>query len=65
MTHKAFHRDPVPVNAMLLVVALVFGVALVGYVWHKSRNIAREQLEAEAEETADTLMPGGAADESA
>ena len=43
-THKAFHSDPVPVNVILLILALSVGVALVGYVWHKSRNMHREQL---------------------
>ncbi len=57
VTHKVFHGDPIPVNIILLVIALVVGVALVGYVWHKSRSLARERLEDEAEGTTDTPMP--------
>ena len=57
MTHKVFHRDPLPVNIILLVIALVVGVALVGYVYHQSRHLKRDALEEEAEEAADTRMP--------
>ena len=57
MTHKIFHSDPIPVNIILLVLALVVGLALVGYVWHKSRYLARERLEEEAEEIHDTPVP--------
>ena len=57
MTHKVFHRDPLPVNIILLVIALVVGVALVGYVFHQSRHLKRDALEEEAEEAADTRIP--------
>ena len=57
MTHKVFHRDPLPVNIILLVIALTVGVALVGYVYHQSRHLKRDALEEEAEEAADTTMP--------
>ncbi len=56
MTHKAFHGDPIPVNIILLAIALVVGIALVGYVSRKSRTLGIERLEEEAEETADTAM---------
>jgi len=38
----------------------VVGVALVGYVWSKSRSIERAELEAEAEDADEhvALMPG-------
>ena len=58
MTHKVFHRDPLPVNIILLVIALVVGVVLVGYVYHQSRHLHRDALEEEAEESEDTRMPG-------
>ncbi|KAI9830527.1 MAG: hypothetical protein M1819_005485 [Sarea resinae] len=58
LTHRVFLDDPVPVNLILLGVALVVGVALVGYVWWKSRSMKREHLEDEAEGARETLMPG-------
>ncbi|KAL6713917.1 hypothetical protein ACLMJK_008411 [Lecanora helva] len=58
LTHKIFSRDPLPVNLILLFVALIIGLALVGFVYWKSRSMKRNQLEDEAEETPDTLMPG-------
>ena len=57
MTHKVFHRDPLPVNIIMLVIALVVGVALVGYVYYQSQHLKRDALEEEAE-TEDTRMPG-------
>ena len=57
MTHKVFHRDPLPVNILLLVIALAVGVALVGYVYHQSKHLKRDALEEEAEDAADTRMP--------
>ena len=57
LTHRTFDNDPVPVNALLLVVALVVGTALVAYVWRKSYTMGREKLEVEAEEAREVLMP--------
>lgn len=57
LTHKTFNRDPLPVNLILLFIALVVGIALVGYVFWKSRALERDQLEEEAEEAPDTAMP--------
>lgn len=60
LTHGRFNNDPQPVNIFLLVSAFVVGVALVGYVWSKSRSIERAELEAEAEDADENvaLMPG-------
>ena len=58
LTHKTFHGDPLPVNLILLFIALAAGLALVGFVYWKSRALKRGQLEEEAEETPDTFMPG-------
>ena len=58
LTHRVFHKDPRPVNTMLLLAALLVGLALVGYVWYRSRWLRREYLEAEAEGATETLMPG-------
>lgn len=62
LTHKTFRRDPLPVNVILLILALLVGVALVGYVFWKSKALKRERLDEEAEETPDTGMPGATAE---
>lgn len=56
-TYKLFGGNPIPVNVIMLVIVLILGSVLVGYVWYKSRSMARENLEEEAEETPETLMP--------
>lgn len=56
-THKVFGGDPVPVNVIMLAIVQVVGSALVGYVWQKSRSMARTELENEAEDAAETSMP--------
>lgn len=58
LTHHVFGNDPVPVNVILLSTAFVVGIALVGYVWTKSRSMERERLEEEAEGARETLIPG-------
>lgn len=58
MTHRLFASNPVPVNLLLLGLALVIGTALVTYVWRKSRSIHRENIEGEAEDAREVLMPG-------
>ena len=60
LTHKTFQGDPLPVNLILLFIALVVGLGLVSFVYWKSRVIKRDQLEDEAEDTPDTMMPGAA-----
>lgn len=57
LTHKAFGNDPIPVNVILLSLAVVVGVALVGFVWRKSYSMGRQKLEEEAEEAREVLMP--------
>ena len=57
LTHKAFNKDPMPINVILLVTAFVVGVALVGYVWRKSKEMEGEYLEEEAEEATEERMP--------
>ncbi|KAL9019253.1 MAG: hypothetical protein Q9185_003427 [Variospora sp. 1 TL-2023] len=57
-THRVFDGDPVPINTVLLAVALVVGAALVGFVAWKSRVMGRERLEDEAEGGArERVMP--------
>ncbi|KAI9654231.1 MAG: hypothetical protein M1821_006759 [Bathelium mastoideum] len=58
LKHGPFHDDPRPINYVLLIVGAVTGSLLVGYVNWRSRTIQREQLEEEAEEARQVLMPG-------
>ena len=57
-THVYFKNDPVPVNVVLLSVAVAVGLALVSYTGWKARSMKRELLENEAEGARETLMPG-------
>lgn len=45
LTHNIFHNDPVPVNLILLSIALLVGLVLVGFVSHQSRKRASEETE--------------------
>ncbi|EAT91926.2 hypothetical protein SNOG_00431 [Parastagonospora nodorum SN15] len=56
-THKTFHNNPIPVNMLLLGLALLVGIALVAFVWRRSHRIMRENIEDEAEEAREVLMP--------
>lgn len=58
LTHKTFRRDPLPVNLILLFLVLFVGIALVGYVFWKSKDLERERLKKKTEETTDIIMPG-------
>ena len=57
LTHKVFHRNPLPVNLILLFAVLVVGAMLVGFIWYQSKHMRRDYLEEEAEEAQDTPMP--------
>lgn len=56
-THKVFHNDPVPINMILMGLALLVGIALVAFVWRRSHKIQRENIEEAAEEAREVLMP--------
>lgn len=60
LTHKVFDNDPIPVNLILLGVAVIVGVSLVGFVYKKSRKLSKEALneEAFAAQEHERLMPG-------
>jgi len=62
LTHKVFDKNPTPVNILLLVMALIVGVALVWYVWRRSQNIGKRDLREEAEQAEERLMPGADVD---
>jgi hypothetical protein len=57
LTHQAFYDNPIPVNIMLLSVALVVGTALTLFVWRESEIIGKGQLQAEAEAAVEQPMP--------
>jgi hypothetical protein len=57
LTHQAFGDNPIPVNIMLLSVALVVGTALTLFVWRESKIMGKEQLQAEAEAAVESPMP--------
>ena len=42
---------------LLLGLALLVGIALVAFVWRRSHRIMRENIEDEAEEAREVLMP--------
>jgi hypothetical protein len=48
----------VPVNVLLLSLALLVGITLVAFVWRRSHKILRENIEDEAEDARELLMPG-------
>jgi hypothetical protein len=58
LTHKTFDNNPVPVNLILLAIAMVVGLSLTVFIWHKSQFISKDVLRQEAEEASEHLMPG-------
>lgn len=58
LTHRVFDNNPLPVNMILLAVAVTVGTSLVVFVEVKSRTIQRDLLEDEAEGARERLMPG-------
>jgi hypothetical protein len=57
LTHKVFHRNPVPINLGLMGVAVGVGTALVIFVRVRSNTLQRDLLEEEAESARERLMP--------
>jgi hypothetical protein len=49
----------VPVNVLLLSLALLVGITLVAFVSRRSHKILRENIEDEAERAREQLIPGG------
>ncbi|KAF2404082.1 MFS general substrate transporter [Trichodelitschia bisporula] len=58
LTHRVFDGNPIPVNLMLLLAALIVGIALVWFVSSKSKSLAKER-EAEEDEQEALLSEGG------
>lgn len=57
MTHVVFNLNPVPVNLILLSLAVIVGTALVIFTSVKARALKRDQLEHEAEDATESLIP--------
>jgi hypothetical protein len=57
LTHKTFNHNPIPVNILLLSVALVVGTSLTLFVWRESTVMGKEALRAEAEAAQEQAMP--------
>lgn len=56
-THRIFNNNPVPINVILMAIAVVVGSTLVTYVWYMARTMKRDELEDEAEDATESLMP--------
>ncbi|KAF3921532.1 hypothetical protein AA313_de0201627 [Arthrobotrys entomopaga] len=57
LTHAVFDGNPVPVNMMLLIFALVVGTALVLFLHTQAKGMKRSELIREAESAEETRMP--------
>jgi MFS family permease len=58
LLHKVFNGNPVPVNLLLLMTALIIGTALCVFVGVKAYRFKRYGLVEEAEDASETIMPG-------
>ncbi|KAK5069455.1 hypothetical protein LTR64_008136 [Lithohypha guttulata] len=57
LTHVAFDLNPIPINLVLLGLAVLVGTSLVTYTALKSRNMKRDHLEQEAEDATESQIP--------
>jgi MFS family permease len=57
LTHVVFNANPIPVNVILMSIAVVVGTALVSFTYIRSRSMARDKLEYEAQGATESLMP--------
>ncbi|KAK2759809.1 hypothetical protein FQN54_002543 [Arachnomyces sp. PD_36] len=57
LTHGPFNNNPTPINASMTVAGFVVGLALVVFVGLKSRVVRRTQLEEDAEDERERLIP--------
>ncbi|OAP64537.1 hypothetical protein AYL99_00509 [Fonsecaea erecta] len=61
VTHMVFNNNPIPVNVILMSVAVIVGGALVTFTAIRARTMKREFLEDEAEEATESLIPNAVA----
>ncbi|KAH0837686.1 Protein FMP42 [Fonsecaea pedrosoi] len=57
VTHMVFNNNPIPVNVILMSIAVIVGSALVTFTSIKARTMKRDFLEDEAEGATESLMP--------
>ena len=57
LTHGPFHDDPTMINAILTISGFIVGSALVVFVRIKSEGVRRKQLEEDAEDEREILIP--------
>lgn len=57
VTHQVFDLNPVPVNALLTALTVVFAFAIIVYVRSQEQEMRRKNLELEAQEATLRLMP--------
>jgi hypothetical protein len=60
LTHRVFDNNPVPVNLILMSIAVLVGSTLVLFIWKQSAKLDHKRLNAQAyaAEEHETLMPG-------
>lgn len=56
-THEYFNLNPIPVNSILTLLTIVFGLMLVFYVRSQELNLKRKRLEIEAQEAPARYIP--------
>ncbi|CAL1204498.1 unnamed protein product [Candida parapsilosis] len=57
ITKEHFHMNPTPVNSILVILTLMFGAGLIGFVKSQEKEIKRRNLEMEAEDASYRSIP--------
>jgi multisubunit Na+/H+ antiporter MnhC subunit len=57
LTHRTFNNNPVPINLILLAIALIVGISLTTFVYRQSKFMSKEALRREADEASEHLIP--------
>jgi hypothetical protein len=57
VTHKVFDENPVPINLILLAIAMTVGATLTTFIYKKSKFMSREALRREADAASEHLIP--------
>lgn len=55
--HDVFHDNPIPINVILATLGLIFGSALVLFVWYQDRKYHSKQAKAGDPTERDRLLP--------